>query len=70
MAKKRYPVLAGFNVPAPNDPVGRRWEPGQTLTEGQIPAGDLKQLIAAGALGKPAAEPAVVEPEDEEDEDG
>ena len=70
MAKKRYPVLAGFNVPGPDDLAGRRWEPGQTLTEGQISAGDLKLLIAAGALGKPAAEPAVIEPEDEEDEDG
>jgi hypothetical protein len=56
-------------VPTAKDSVGRRWEPGDTLTEGQVTAGDLKQLIAAGALGKPKV-PAVTEPEDEEDEDG
>jgi len=69
MAGKSYPVLVGFNVPTAKDSVGRRWEPGDTLTEGQVTAGDLKQLIAAGALGKPKAAPAT-EPEDEEDEDG
>ena len=69
MAGKSYPVLVGFNVPTAKDSVGRRWEPGDTLTEGQVTAGDLKQLIAAGALGKPKAAPAA-EPEDEEDEDG
>ena len=70
MAKLRYPVLGGFNVAASKDPAGRRWEPGDTVTEGEIPAKDVKALQAAGALGKPKAEPTVVEPEDEEDEDG